>query len=119
MKKVFFAVLACLIIVLGGCAMSPMQIIETERMVMAVIDPVMTQDCTLEVPPPPQSYTAMGVDEREDALTRYSIDQVNYTKACTIDKRKLRETLQKQQEQIDAHNAAEEARVTKLKAGDQ
>jgi hypothetical protein len=57
----------------------------------------------------------MSVDEREDHLTRLVIEQYKHTKNCTIDKRSIKTSLEKQKALINEYNAKEEKRVLEEK----
>lgn len=110
----FWAILFTL--TLSGCVTNPpqVQLVTTETLTLVEPDPQYLGDCYAEPAIDPFTYATMGVDEREDALTRLTISLYGNLKSCTNDKIRLRALIEKQKGIVDEHNAKAKARADEL-----
>lgn len=113
MKKLLMLVF---VLFLAGCVTQPVvRIVQSEKMVLLEPEQKYLADCQATEPPTVQEYMAMGVDQREDILTRRLTEEYKHRQECTLDKRSLRDLLVKQRAIVAEYNAKEEARVQALK----
>lgn len=99
---VVFAILFLLV----GCATAPTakEVVVQETMTMVDIDQQYLNDCPATAPVDPLQYSAMGVDEREDALARLTISLYRDIQSCNLDKKSIREQIDKKQKLVDDFN---------------
>lgn len=114
MKHVLLLVLTMLLM---ACAapVARIEVVQSQTLMLLEPEPQYLEDCGQVVPPDPASYKDLGADEREDALTRLLLQQMNLTQSCTQDKRSLRALIEKQRQLVNQHNAIEAKRVSTLK----
>lgn len=113
--KVALAVLVCF--ALTACGSTQIRVVEKQTYVVAEVDPVYLNDCE-QLPPAEKKYfMALTPDEQVDVLTQALLKQYKYTRACSSDKKSIRELLEKQKKAVADRNAAEEARVKAVREG--
>ena len=133
MKAYLLAVIIGLLLVMSGCATTPapeVKIITTETLQVIEPDPQYLADCQVAAPPSIDEYMTLGGDAttatvaalvarlyaREDALTRIIIEQYGYARACSDDKKHLRQLIESQKAIVAKHNAEIKADAEATKA---
>ena len=110
--KYFIALVAALF--LSGCATTEIKLVHSQKYIVIDVDPKYLQDCAVEAPPGKKAYLEAGHDEREDMMTKTLLIQYQNNKACTADKRAIKELIAKQKQSVDEANAAEDERIKNL-----
>ncbi len=72
-------------------------------------------DCDVVIPPTIKKYMEGSKDEREDMLSRYSMDSMGSIRRCTRDKETIRVINKQQIEKVNAFNQLEKERLSNLK----
>ena len=105
---------------LGGCDLMQtrpdVKIVTVEKLALVEPDAQYLNDCKVEPWPFSKTFHTLGMDEKEDALTRVLIAQYANTTLCSNDKRSIREEVERQRKIVDAYNAGQDARAAASKA---
>lgn len=100
------------VVFLSGCATTEtIKRVQSQKYVMVEIDPRYLQDCLVEPPPNKKDYLEAGHDEREDMMTRVLLKQYQYIRHCNLDKKSIRELIDKQKKEVENFNLTEEKRL--------
>ena len=115
-------ILAVLVVMfsLAGCSTAEVRpdvkLITVEKMTLVEPDAKYLNNCKVEPWPFSKTFHTLGMDEKEDALTRALMAQYANTALCSSDKKALREQLVEQRKLVNEFNAAQEARALADKA---
>ena len=99
------ACISLLALFMVGCETTKVVVVEKNNWKTVSVDPVLLEDCKIEPMVTRPEYLKMSMDEREDHLTRLGSEQYKHTKNCTIDKRSIKTSLEKQKALINEYNA--------------
>lgn len=111
MKALKILSLAASAFLLVGCETVKTVVVTKHVWKTTSIDTSYLKDCQVEKLPERDLYSKMSQEEREDALARMVIAQNGHLKNCSIDKRVVKNAIDRQNRLIQELNDREEKRV--------
>lgn len=111
--------MALMCFALVACGSTQVRVVEKQTYIVTEVDEVYLNDCEQAEPPPVTDFKLMAPDSQIDVLTKVLITQYKLNRACSSDKKSIRELIAKQKKAVAERNAAEEARVKAAQEGKQ